>query len=258
MFCIQQTTLSFSPLFWLRSQIGILSPPTLKHTNMKLIYILYPTDAGMRNSESIDTCKYCYFFKLFFLCIRTIDWPYVQGIEVIDSLTMASDHMAKLRSNSHYRPIPGWNDYVKEAHLEARDAFLLWQTNSKARFGPIYENMKTTRARFKHCLRHCKSIETKARADAIAKKYLDKDTSSFWKEIRKIKKTKEITLKQHQLKMWMGMKTSVIFGKITTKSFLIVETALLMNHTWQSICKIIPRCKIFSSHIRIYKVLFPN
>ena len=43
--------------------------------------------------------------------------------EVIDSLTLASDHMAKLRSNSNYRPIPGRNDYVKEAHLEAGDAF---------------------------------------------------------------------------------------------------------------------------------------
>ena len=46
--------------------------------------------------------------------------------------------------------------------------------------------MKMSRARFKHCLRFCKSIESKARADALAKKFLLKDNISFWKDIRKI------------------------------------------------------------------------
>ena len=65
-----------------------------------------------------------------------------------------------------FQPIAGWNDYIKTAHSDAREGFLLWQSNSKPRFGPICDIMNSSRARFKQCLRFCKSNETRARADA--------------------------------------------------------------------------------------------
>ena len=46
--------------------------------------------------------------------------------------------------------------------------------------------MQTTRARFKQSLRYCRSIETRARADAIARKFLTKNSTSFWKSINNI------------------------------------------------------------------------
>ena len=46
--------------------------------------------------------------------------------------------------------------------------------------------MKTTRARFKHCLRYCRSIENKARADSLARKFIAKDETSFWKDVKKL------------------------------------------------------------------------
>ena len=76
---------------------------------------------------------------------------------------------------------------VKQAHSDAREAFLLWQAHGKPRHGPFCTEMNKTRAKFKHCLRYCKSVEDKARADAIAKKFLQKDQISFWKEIKKLR-----------------------------------------------------------------------
>jgi len=74
-----------------------------------------------------------------------------------------------------------WNDYFKIAHSDAREAFLLWQSNSKPRFGPICDIMNSSRSRFKQCLRFCKSNDDRARADALANKLLLNDNVCFWK-----------------------------------------------------------------------------
>ena len=47
-------------------------------------------------------------------------------------------------------------------------------------------NNVCARARFKQALRHCKSIETRAKADALARSLLNKDTRTFWKEIKAV------------------------------------------------------------------------
>ena len=56
----------------------------------------------------------------------------------------------------------------------------------KAMQGPVFDLMKTTRARFKYALRYCKSIETRAKADALANKLLLKDDNMFWKDVKKL------------------------------------------------------------------------
>ena len=61
--------------------------------------------------------------------------------------------------------------------------------SKKPRTGPICDLMKGTRARFKRCLRHCKSNENRIRADCIAKKLLAKDNISFWKYVTKMNRT---------------------------------------------------------------------
>ena len=40
---------------------------------------------------------------------------------------------------------PGWNEYVKDAHSEARDAFKLWVLSSKPRQGDVFQSMKQYR-----------------------------------------------------------------------------------------------------------------
>ena len=65
---------------------------------------------------------------------------------------------------------------------------MLWQSNGKPKFGPILNLMQVTRARFKQCLRYCKNIESVARADSLARKYMSKDPKLFGKEIKCINK----------------------------------------------------------------------
>ena len=71
----------------------------------------------------------------------------------------------------YFTPIPGWNDYVKEHHIFAKDALSWWCFKNKLTFGPVYHNMRVSRARFKYALRFTKHLENTARADALAKDY---------------------------------------------------------------------------------------
>ena len=64
-------------------------------------------------------------------------------------------------SDEHHTP--GWNEYVKDAHSEARDAFKLWVQSSKHRQGDVFQSMKQSRARFKFKLRQCKREEARVR-----------------------------------------------------------------------------------------------
>ena len=62
-----------------------------------------------------------------------------------------------------------------------------WQFNGKPKEGPLAKLMRTRRAHFKSCLRYCKLNEDRARADALASKLLNKDSISFWKEVKRAK-----------------------------------------------------------------------
>ena len=107
-------------------------------------------------------------------------------MNIINPLSDSSRNLLPyMQTRKKYHTVPGWNEYVKEAHSEARDAFLLWQCNSKPRFGILSDLMKCTRARFKQCLRFCKSNDDRVRADALANKLLKRDYISFWKDVSK-------------------------------------------------------------------------
>ena len=80
---------------------------------------------------------------------------------------------------------PGWNDFVKAAHSDARDAFRFWIRSSKPRHGEVFNDMKTTRAKFKYLLRQCKRNEASIRADILARDLCKKDPKLFWKNVSK-------------------------------------------------------------------------
>ena len=56
--------------------------------------------------------------------------------------------------------------------------------NAKPRFGPVFDIMRTTRTRFKNSIRYGRSVETRTRAYALAKKLLMKDDNMFWKDMK--------------------------------------------------------------------------
>ena len=84
--------------------------------------------------------------------------------------------------------VPGWNDYVKEAHTEARYYYILWRDMGKPKHGPVCELMWKTRLHFKYMLKQCQQREDMARADAMAKSMQAKDADSFWKNVSKTHK----------------------------------------------------------------------
>ena len=80
---------------------------------------------------------------------------------------------------------PGWNEYVKDAHSEARDAFKLWILSSKPRQGDVFQSMKQSRARFTFKLRQCKRDEVRIRADILADDLVKRNTTLFWSHVSK-------------------------------------------------------------------------
>ena len=90
---------------------------------------------------------------------------------------------SKIKCPSEYI-IPGFNDYLKELHNNARSSYLLWKYSGKPRGDNTDMDMRTTRLQFKYALRQCRSDEEMNRADALARSLQCKDTTSFWKGIK--------------------------------------------------------------------------
>ena len=81
-------------------------------------------------------------------------------------------------TKGNFQPVARW---YAHSSLGCREAFLLW--HSKLKFGHICEIINSTRAKFKQCLRFCKSNEGRARADALANKLLLNDNVCFGRKL---------------------------------------------------------------------------
>jgi len=64
--------------------------------------------------------------------------------------------------------VPGWNEFVKDKHRLAREAYLQWLYGGKPRHGLLHFSMNRTRAQFKLALRYCKQHEEVISADLAA------------------------------------------------------------------------------------------
>ena len=88
--------------------------------------------------------------------------------------------------------IPGWNDYVKDQHQDARNSYVLWRNAGKPRQGPIADTMRRSRLNFKYALRQCQAMEGfmySADADGRGRKRTDADgrgrTRTFYLYLKK-------------------------------------------------------------------------
>ena len=126
--------------------------------------------------------------------VHCTDTLHTQQIDVmynaiVDSLHEAGQVVAEQCDKHRNNEIPGWNEYCKQAHAEAREAFLIWVNNRRPRGGgPIFRMMIDTRSKFKLCLRQCRHDIAKVKADRLASRLLNKNTNEFWKEIKTIVK----------------------------------------------------------------------
>ena len=92
---------------------------------------------------------------------------------------------SKVKTSGDY-VVPGFNEYAKELHTEARSCFIAWKSLGKPRDDFCYTDMCQSRLRFKSVLKHCQRNEDSIRTNALAKSYMQKDSCSFWKDIKHI------------------------------------------------------------------------
>ncbi|XP_026331752.1 uncharacterized protein LOC113239102 [Hyposmocoma kahamanoa] len=79
------------------------------------------------------------------------------------------------------RPVIGWNNYVREAHGEARLKFQTWLLNNKPVNGKIWDDMRDSRKIFKSRLRWCQSHQEQIKMDIVASHRASKKFSQFWR-----------------------------------------------------------------------------
>ena len=94
---------------------------------------------------------------------------------IINSLSNAAKKVfeQRVKTPECSYAVTGWNEYVAEAHTNARKAYKYWHDAGKPRGGSIAETMRKSRSIFKYALRFCKRNNNINRND-------------FGKEIKKI------------------------------------------------------------------------
>lgn len=75
---------------------------------------------------------------------------------IVESLLTSSRSLHKTKM---YNSKPGWNEYVKEFHVEARKDFKAWVESGRHKYGPFFESKKRVNAHFKYALRFIKRNE---------------------------------------------------------------------------------------------------
>ena len=110
--------------------------------------------------------------------------------ETVSSLLQASTNLTtqitKTRGLGQPEHIPGWRKICSELHSYARSAFLFWRASGSPKHGPIYETMRTSRARFKQALRQCRKDRAKHTADKLAEQLINNNTRGFWQATNKM------------------------------------------------------------------------
>ena len=74
--------------------------------------------------------------------------------------------------------------------LTARQYYLVWRDASKSRNDETYSDMRRSRLQFKYALRIFRANEDMHRVDALALSLKDRNSTSFWKDARKIATSK--------------------------------------------------------------------
>jgi len=115
--------------------------------------------------------------------IQAIDTMYNN---VLSCLNEASAQFSSKKSKVHKHQVPGWNEWVKEHHTRAREAFLMWRSGGSPRTGVLFDAMTRTRALFKLALRQCRVEKDRCVSDSLAEKLLKRDHGSFWKDVKAV------------------------------------------------------------------------
>ena len=122
--------------------------------------------------------------------VSDIDYFYTCIINCIQSAEKECIPFESIGKSFHI--VPGWNEYVKDRHAVARDAFWLWNLYGRPNHGHLYHSMRSSRAQFKYALEYAKRIEETAKADALAKDLGGQKFDEFWKSVNKINQSSQL------------------------------------------------------------------
>ena len=79
---------------------------------------------------------------------------------------------------------------MKELHHDARAQYLIWRNDGKPMTGESHRDMRNSRLRFKYAFCQCRANEEMMRADVLAHELYNRDSTSFWKDVRKMASTR--------------------------------------------------------------------
>ena len=117
-------------------------------------------------------------------CSNSLHLRFIDDIfESMKNILLCATERYSVQRSRNFKIIPGWNDYVKHFHAEARRHFLLWKSNGKPLTGIFVDNMKSSRSKFKKALNECKVNENAIRRNKLLEKLHKKDYKGFWKEV---------------------------------------------------------------------------
>ena len=108
----------------------------------------------------------------------TLDQLYTQLCSVLKHASDDSIPVCKIHTH-HDHIVPGFTEFAKQLHSEARADYLLWKASGKPRAGLLYFNMCQSRIRFKRTLIECRQNEEINRANEHAKSLMEKDMTSL-------------------------------------------------------------------------------
>lgn len=75
----------------------------------------------------------------------------------------------------------GWNKHVASAHMEFRQKCYDWVMCNRPLDGTVFEEMRSSRSKFKSKLKWCQQNQDQIKLDIIASHHSKKDFRSFWK-----------------------------------------------------------------------------
>lgn len=130
-------------------------------------------------------------------------------------------------SKNKYKPVPGWNEFCKFKHNEARIAFLEWVRDGKNRFGPLFDRMKETRKVFREALKYCKDNAQRIRDDKLTRDLQNRNSREFWKEVRSRNSNNEVDISEID-----GLKNNQDIAQLFANKFRSITDASLVVDTF--------------------------
>ena len=108
--------------------------------------------------------------------------------DIISCMQESSRSTIARKVNGMHQPVPGWSEFVQNAHSTLGDIYCLWAAIGKPRTGYIYDQLRLAKSRFKYSLRWCirneKGLRAKSLADKLAR--YPCDPAAFWKEVKSL------------------------------------------------------------------------